>query len=141
MALTNLLATTQAFLDRPHGHVIGDQRVGSTDRGLIAVRDPASASVVAHVPAGGAGEIDSAVRAARDALQGPWGKMTPAQREHALLRVALKLEQHAEELAQLEAINQGKNIVAARAIDVGFSMDRRCVSPSFVWSQSCLRAS
>ncbi len=52
-------------------------------------------------------------------VSGVWSRRLPAERERILLRYADLLEQHAEELAQLETLEQGKSIMVARAFEVG----------------------
>ncbi|MFA6300070.1 MAG: aldehyde dehydrogenase family protein, partial [Nocardioides sp.] len=49
--------------------------------GKLQVVSPHSEQVVATVPEGSAGDIDAAVAAARRAFdEGPWPRMTPAER-------------------------------------------------------------
>jgi phenylacetaldehyde dehydrogenase len=95
-----------------------DSRSGETFETL----DPATGEVVTSVARGGAEDIDLAVAAARRAFEeGPWPKMSPAERAHAILRIADLLEANAEEMAALEAMDVGKPISLARAGDVPFA--------------------
>ena len=62
-------------------------------------------------------DVDRAVTAARVALAGPWGDLSPSQREAYLRRLGDLIAANAEELAQLESMENGKPIWHTRAID------------------------
>mgnify|MGYP003109154316 CR=1 FL=1 len=88
----------------------------------IEVFDPATAKRVTSVPRGNAADVDLAVAAARRAFdEGPWAKMTPADRGKLVWRLGDLVERHADELAELEAIDNGKPVTDARWGDVAFS--------------------
>ncbi|MDH3047299.1 aldehyde dehydrogenase [Gordonia alkanivorans] len=70
--------------------------------------DPYTASGWACVPDGTPDDIDRAVRAARAALSGPWGALTPAARGRLIWRLAELIERDADELAELEVRDGGK---------------------------------
>ena len=55
--------------------------------------------------------------------EGVWAQRLPVERERILLRYADLVEQHAEELAQLETTEQGKSINIARAFEVGSTLN------------------
>ena len=52
-----------------------------------------------------------------------WAGRLPAERERILLRFADLVEQHSEELAQLEPLEQGKSIAISRAFEVGCTLN------------------
>ncbi|HEY7114128.1 MAG TPA: gamma-aminobutyraldehyde dehydrogenase [Thermoanaerobaculia bacterium] len=79
-----------------------------------AVVAPATEEAIAKVPNGTAQDVDRAVDAAASAFE-KWVDTTPAERSLMLLKLADRIEGHAEELAQLEASNVGKPIALARA--------------------------
>ncbi len=81
----------------------------------IPVLDPSDGQVFEQIARGCPADIDGAVAAARRAFGGPWGRMSAAERGRLLNRLALKLEGHAEELAQIEARDCGKPLRQARA--------------------------
>ena len=90
----------------------------------IPVEDPATEETIAHVPAGDKADIDLAVAAARRAFEsGPWSRMSPAERSRLVWRLGDVLEQHGDELAELEAIDNGKPVTHARQTDVQGSID------------------
>lgn len=71
--------------------------------------DPAGGDVVARVARGGSADIDRAVAAARRAFDdGPWPRMSAAQRAGVLRRLATLLVDHRDELARLESRDAGK---------------------------------
>lgn len=113
----------RAYLDRAHTHIIGGERPPAASGKTLGVTDPATGAVIAHVPAGGAADVDAAVTAARAALDGPWAALTPAERQRLLLRLADLIERDGEELAQLETVNNGKSITLSRMIEVGGSVE------------------
>ena len=80
---------------------------------------PRDGTVIASVAAGGAEDVDRAVRAARRSFEaGGWALADPAQRKRVLLRLAELIDEHAEELAQLESADVGHPITDARNVDV-----------------------
>src|SRR5205823_2627596 len=66
---------------------------------------------------------DRAVGAARRAYDAGWATTTPGERALALLRIADAIEEHADELAQLEATNAGKPLAAFKDDEVPFMVD------------------
>lgn len=94
----------------------------AADGETFPVFNPATGEVIAQVAAGGEREVDAAVRAARAALTAPaWAGLTPYARERVLMKLADLIEAHADELAQLETLNQGKLLPWSHAIEVGGS--------------------
>jgi 1-pyrroline dehydrogenase len=93
-------------------NVIGGVLVEAEDGQRLDVIEPATGAVLATVPAGGEADADRAVEAARAALPA-WLETTPAERSAYLLTLADVIEQHADELAVLEARNVGKPMAAA----------------------------
>lgn len=89
------------------------QSAASGDR--IAVEDPSRGEVIGDIQAGAASDIDAAVAAARAALAGPWGAMSPADRGRLLSKIGRAVSERLEPLAQLEALDVGKPLSQARA--------------------------
>ena len=91
-------------------------RLIAPDSGLrIKVFDPSTGEAFAEIARGNATDLSAAVHAARQAADGAWGAMAPAERVRLLNRVALALIGHEEELAALEARDTGKPLRQARA--------------------------
>ncbi len=81
--------------------------------------NPATGEVITHVAEADAADVDKAVAAARAAFEkGAWKKMASSQRGLLMNRLADLIEKHADELAQLEALDNGKPYSVARAADL-----------------------
>jgi acyl-CoA reductase-like NAD-dependent aldehyde dehydrogenase len=106
------------FVSGPHGLLIGDERPDAADGRTFATLDPASGREIAQVAFAGAEDADRAVAAARAALQGPWAQLPAAGRERLMHDLALAVESHAEELAQIESLDNGKPVGLAQYVDV-----------------------
>lgn len=103
--------------------LIGADWRAAEDGGTFATLDPATGREIARVPEAGAADVDRAVAAARRALEGPWGRMSAAERGLLLFRLADLVNDCAEELAQLESLDGGKPVTAARAADLPLAID------------------
>ena len=102
---------TKAFIDGE----FRDAGSGET----FATLNPANGREITTVAAGGAEDIDAAVRAARRSFDdGRWSRMSPAERKKVLLRVADLIETNSDELATLDALEGGKPITDARDVDL-----------------------
>ncbi len=87
-----------------------------------AILNPATGEELARAPISSAADVDRAVRAARRAFAG-WSQRTPAQRAQALLAIADLIDDHAEEIARLEALNAGKPIAAVTSDELPVMAD------------------
>ena len=113
-----------AWLARPRHNLIGGKWVPSVSGRTFEVFNPADDSVIAHVPEGELEDINHAVSAARHAFDsGPWRRMTPSERGKLVWRIGDLILQHADELAELESIDNGKPRAVARAADVPLAAD------------------
>lgn len=73
--------------------------------------NPATGDILTHVAEGDEPDVNKAVKAARKAFEsGPWPKMTASQRGRLMYKLADLIEQHKEELAALETLDNGKPI-------------------------------
>ena len=107
------------FLKRAPRLLVNGAWVQAHGKGRIAVLDPATERQIGEVCDADAADVDRAVRAARAAFEsGPWAEMLPEDRERLMWRLADLMERHAEELAELESLDNGKPIAMARLIDV-----------------------
>ncbi|MED3564329.1 aldehyde dehydrogenase family protein [Bacillus xiapuensis] len=81
--------------------------------------NPATEEVLATVYEAGKEDINHAVRAAKAAFEeGPWSKMSAAERAKLIYKLADLVEEHQEELAQLDTLDNGKPIHETRAVDL-----------------------
>jgi acyl-CoA reductase-like NAD-dependent aldehyde dehydrogenase len=87
---------------------------------LLQTIDPATGEVIAEVPDASAADVDAAVARARDAFRpdGGWRSLAPAARARLLWRVGDLIEEHADELAELETRDQGQPIGISRNVSV-----------------------
>jgi phenylacetaldehyde dehydrogenase len=114
---------SKAFLAKKHRMLIDGKWVEAKSGKTFEVEDPATQETIAHVPAGDKADIDAAVAAARKAFEsGPWSRISPADRAKLVWRLGDLLEQHADEFAELEALDNGKPVTNARRDDVGGSV-------------------
>lgn len=117
-SLVPLLDDVRNFIQRDHGCFIDGRWVleGKSD---LPVFDPATGQAISRIVDASAELVDRAVRSAQAAFdQGVWSRRLPVERERILLRFADLLECHAEELAQLETLEQGKSINISRGFEV-----------------------
>src|SRR5919198_32836 len=92
---------------------VGGEWVDSASGETMEVINPSTGETIADVPRGTAEDVDRAVQAAKKALP-EWLETTPGERAEVLLKLADLIDEHAEELAQLESTNVGKPLPAAR---------------------------
>ncbi|MFC5588922.1 aldehyde dehydrogenase family protein [Sporosarcina soli] len=86
--------------------------------------NPSTGEVLAVVSEASEKDVDKAVKAARKAFEdGPWPKMTAAERSHLMYRLSDLIEKHQEELAIIETLDNGKPINEARLIDLPNSIE------------------
>ena len=81
----------------------------------LQLLNPSDGSVLVPIARGGAADVDAAVAAAQAALDGPWGRLSAAERGRLLLRISARVLEHAGELARLEALDVGKPLKQGRA--------------------------
>ncbi len=110
-----MLPTTEAFLQRDKQLYLGGD-FASADTTFPTV-NPANGAVLADVPFAGRDEVDRAVRAARGAFDG-WRRLAPLERSRWLTRVADAIEAHADELAEIETLDNGKPLKESRRGDI-----------------------
>jgi phenylacetaldehyde dehydrogenase len=114
----------ESWLAQPRPMLIDGQWVRAQSGKNFEVRDPATGEVLTHVAEGDKADIDLAVKAARRAFDsGPWSRMSASERGRILHRVGDLILEHADELAELEAVDNGKPKAVAKAADVTLSAD------------------
>jgi aldehyde dehydrogenase (NAD+) len=80
--------------------------------------NPATEEVLAEVAEANEADVDRAVKAARKAYNGVWGRMPGRERAKYLYRIARIIQERSRELAVLESIDNGKPIKESRDVDV-----------------------
>ncbi|MEM6683687.1 MAG: aldehyde dehydrogenase family protein [Pseudomonadota bacterium] len=115
MAVIDLPQSITEFLGKQHEVLIGSDWRQASGGDPIAVINPADGAQISAIGESSKNDVDSAVTAARAAFEdGPWGAMKPDARAKLIYRIADHFEAHAEELAILETLDNGKPISAAR---------------------------
>src|SRR4029077_21251443 len=109
-----------ATLEKPKApriaqHVIGGKLVPSRSGEALDVVAPGDGAVFATIAAGAAPDIDGAVKAARAAFEGAWGRLTATERGRLLLKLSEAVTANASELASLESRDTGKPISQGKA--------------------------
>lgn len=113
----------KSFLRQEKKLLIDGKWVPAQSGKVFDTYDPGTGRVIAQVPEGDAADIDDAVKAARRAFEGPWSRISPSERGRLIWKIADLLEQNADELAELEVLNNGKPLANARNSDVVLSAD------------------
>src|SRR5436853_7892875 len=110
----------RAFLQNSHHDlIVGADRPGAADGRTFESLDPATGEPIAALAQAGAEDVDKAVRAAREAFEnGPWPSMSAADRGALIERLAQLVEEHGDELAELESLDNGKPLAYAKAVDI-----------------------
>ena len=97
------------FVDKPRKMLINGKWVNAASGKTFPTYNPATGEILAQVAEGDSQDIEEAVRAARKAFDhGPWRKMTASERGRLIWKLADLLEEHTEEFAYLESLDNGK---------------------------------
>ncbi|AYC32928.1 aldehyde dehydrogenase family protein [Pseudomonas cavernae] len=119
-----ILPQTRAFATRQLKMLIGGQWLDAASGATMSFRNPATGDVLGEVPSADATDVDLAVRAARQAFDdSPWSRMRPRERQNLLWKLADLMERDAQQLAELECLNNGKSASVARVMDVQLAID------------------
>ena len=111
-------AAKKAIARKPQLYINGEW-VDSSHDATIDVEDPSNGKVIGKIVDASDKDVDRAVAAARAAFDDErWSGLPPIEREKTMIRLAEILEAHADELAELEAIDNGKPKGMAGAVDV-----------------------
>jgi phenylacetaldehyde dehydrogenase len=117
-------AAAKSALSRKPALFIDNEWVASTHDATLAVEDPSTGREIARIVDASDADVDRAVAAARAAFDdGRWTNLPPNQRERMMNRLADLVEAHADELAELEAIDVGKPVGMAKVVDLPASID------------------
>src|SRR6202162_5927537 len=115
---------TRFFKASPRALLINGKFEQAESGKTFETLNPATDTVLASIAEGDAHDIDRAVRAARRAFEnGPWSRMTPSERGQIMHRIGDLIMEHADELAELDCLDNGKALGVARAADVPLAAD------------------
>ena len=108
-----------SFISRKQKLLINGKWSDAASGKTFPTYDPATGEVLAQVAEADREDINRAVKAARTAFEtGPWSKMPPAKRGRLIWKLADLIEEHLEEFAELESLDNGKPLSISRAVDV-----------------------
>jgi betaine-aldehyde dehydrogenase len=97
----------------PRGLYIGGRWVAPSEGVAFASINPSNLEKLADIPAAGDADVDMAVEAAKDAFK-EWSRLPIKERARCLELLADRIEQSADELALLDAVDSGNAIVGMR---------------------------
>ena len=122
--ITALNPAVKSLIGRPCEVLIDGRWVPAKSGKSFDVFDPSTGKVIASAAECEKADVDAAVAAARKAFDhGPWPRMSPSERGRILWKIGDLILENLEELAQLEALDNGKPISVARAADVPLAAD------------------
>src|SRR2546426_10246260 len=102
---------------------IGGQWVDAVAATTFTTVNPATEEPITQVAEGRAEDIDRAVKAARQAFEGPWARVSAADRGRMLWRVGDLIESRLAEIAEVEQLDSGKTITESSRVDVPMAAD------------------
>ena len=112
------------FLATPKKLLIDGKWVAAASGKTFDVKNPATGATIARAAEGDKADVDLAVSAARRAFEsGAWPKMTPSERSRLVWRIGDLISKHADELAELESLDNGKPRAVAGVADVPLAAD------------------
>src|ERR1022692_477408 len=114
-----------SFIHSSHRLLIDGDWVDAASGQTFETFNPATEEVLGDVAHGQAEDIERAVRAARRAFDdaSPWRRMNSSDRGRLIWRISELIEEHGDELAMLESLDNGKPYSVARAADVPLAAD------------------
>jgi acyl-CoA reductase-like NAD-dependent aldehyde dehydrogenase len=115
--IDELGAAARSFVERsPLGNFIAGEFSAAPE--TFTSLDPSTGDAIAELSKAGPVEVEAAVGAARAAFEGDWSRLTGIARGELINKLADLIEQHGEELAQLESLDNGKPVKIAQFVDV-----------------------
>jgi phenylacetaldehyde dehydrogenase len=116
--------STAEFVSSRHMMYIDGRFAHAASGKTFPVYNPATGEVIAHVPEAEEEDVNRAVLAARRAFDdGQWLRLAPSARGRLLWKLADLIEQHNDEFAELESLDNGKPFSVARVADVPLTVD------------------
>src|SRR5271165_7201669 len=121
---TQMHSRVAEFVGKPRKMFINGKWVEAASGKTFPSYNPATGEVLAQVAEGDREDVDRAVKAARKAFDnGPWAEMTASERGRLIWKLGDLVEEHLEEFAQLESLDNGKPLSVARVADVPLAVD------------------
>lgn len=114
MTMINLTPDVQRFIAEDKKLYIAGEWVAASSGESFAIENPADRQTITRCETAVEADIDKAVQAARDAFNGEWSQLQPAQRSILMNRLADLIEADTENLAQILTLDNGKTLLHAR---------------------------
>ncbi|MGB8682148.1 MAG: aldehyde dehydrogenase family protein [Candidatus Binatus sp.] len=112
-------ATIDFLRDSPKKLLINGKWVAAKSGKTFESINPANEEILALIAEGDKADVDAAVKAARKAFdESKWSSITPHQRSRYLYKIADLIEQNADQLAELESLDNGKPLAIAKLADI-----------------------
>jgi acyl-CoA reductase-like NAD-dependent aldehyde dehydrogenase len=111
-------ATIDFLKSSPKRLLINGKWVAAKSGKTFETVNPANEEILALIAEGDKADVDDAVKAARAAFEGKWSSITPHQRSRYLYKIADLIEQNADQLAELESLDNGKPLAIAKVADI-----------------------
>jgi len=108
------MPTTQLWMPTDRCLIDGEW-VSPVSGATLPLTNPSTGKHICEIARGSSGDVDSAVRSARSAMNGAWGSTTAVERGRTLTRLGQLVLEHVELLTELEAHDVGKPLTQARA--------------------------
>ena len=111
----SLSPAAREFVDSgPKRLLIGGEHTEAADGKTFETIDPATGDVICEIALGAAEDAARAAEAAREALDGPLRKINAAKRSGLMNALAELIKANGAELAELESLDNGKPLAAAK---------------------------
>ncbi|WP_019170950.1 aldehyde dehydrogenase family protein [Pseudaminobacter salicylatoxidans] len=111
------------FSDWTQKLLIDGRRVDALSGRTFDTVDPSTGNIIAKIAEADASDVDMAVRSARKAFEGDWGRMRANERGLLLLKLAELIRRDEDELVSLESLDSGKPVSAIRRQDLPAVID------------------
>ncbi len=119
-----LVSKHSHLINRLQKLFIHGQWLDGSNGETLAVYDPSNGIQISQLVSASADDVDKAVSSARDCFNShQWAKMKPTERQRLLLRLADLIEANADDLAELESVDNGKPVGAARQADLNNAIE------------------
>lgn len=122
MSEVAVLDIVKNYVNKQHGHFIDGQSVLIEKEKRIEIENPATAEFITTIAHATAQTVEQAVESSHQAFKTSWATTSPYMRGVLLNKLADKIEEYSEELAQLESLSSGKLIMLARHLEVAQSV-------------------
>mgnify|MGYP000437436307 FL=1 len=110
--------TTAVNIAKRYDHFINGKWITPSNKKYFATTSPSTGRKLSEVAEGSKKDVDTAVKAARAAYNGVWGKMSGRERGKYIYRIARLIQERAREFAIIETMDGGKPIRESRDIDI-----------------------